>query len=191
MEEAPGGAAGGAPGESVDARSSCDQPAQDQTKVDSNKTRVKNEIQRLQSAGGVSSQESRWGGKKVKLSEPLGSNARTSVKVMYGVRTWHEDINKFGFNCCAHEDCEFFAYTGREDQSAQAVYAHLEKKHGVKGKTPGSAQAKKSQEVEAKQYEDEVRALGEERVSILNAAMFTIECCAAFSWVESTLLLMS
>ena len=33
MEEPPGGAAGGAPGESVDARSSCDQPAQDQTKM--------------------------------------------------------------------------------------------------------------------------------------------------------------
>ena len=34
MAEPPGGAAGGDPGESVDARSSCDQPAQDQTKVD-------------------------------------------------------------------------------------------------------------------------------------------------------------
>ena len=47
------------------------------------------------------------------------------------------------------ENCRFFSFTGEKDQSAKAVYTHLQQKHGIKGVEPGSATAKKAEKEDA------------------------------------------
>jgi hypothetical protein len=66
-----------------------------------------------------------------------------------------------------------------------STQAGAEQHSGVKGALPGSARAKESERLEEDEKKDEVSKLGAARVTYLNAAMLTIQCYFAFSWVES------